>query len=521
MKSLKFHITTLSPLLITNNTGDPNMVSTKEYISGTAILGALAGMYIRENNLTDAHKDNSFYKWFLNGSLKFTNAYIVSYDDKNNIKVNHPIPTSIQKDKDNESDIYDLLHYDLNELKNSNGEDITTKRIDGFGKIEDASLYEQKIKKSLNFHHERDSGTGTTKEIFNYESIDAGQKFEGEIIGEDTDLETLCTSFGKSFEINIGRSRSAQYGKVTFEFLKDKPEDIPVNSASGEISLTFLSDTIIYNEQGFSTTDKKDFEATLKDKLRNSVEIKKAFIKTGEIENFVSVWKLRKPSETCFLMGSCFLLSGISTNEDKKLKELQINGIGERTHEGFGRMAIEIQTNKNKFTKRDYSEAQINSGTIPSITKEIAKEAVKKYIQRTIEVKALEECAGFAEHKKLPTKSLISRLEMAVKTRDKNNITKYLINNKTDFTQYLKELRSTATDKLSKCHNGNDTLLEFLQKKEIKIDENIMKDDIQTICNKIAFTPANDIDFINSVYKSYFETFFSAMRKAKKMEKEV
>ena len=72
MKSLKFHITTLSPLLITNNTGDLNMVSTKEYISGTAILGALAGIYIKKNNLEDAHKNNDFYKWFLDGSLKFT-----------------------------------------------------------------------------------------------------------------------------------------------------------------------------------------------------------------------------------------------------------------------------------------------------------------------------------------------------------------------------------------------------------------------------------------------------------------
>jgi len=395
MKSLKFHITTLSPLLITNNTGDLNMVSTKEYISGTAILGALAGIYIKKNNLEDAHKNNDFYKWFLDGSLKFTNAYIVSIDDKKNINDNLPIPISIQKNKDDETDIYDLLFSEDKEIA-----DKTTKIIGGFGKIEKDLLYEQNVKKSLNFHHERDCDTGTTQKgmIFNYESIDSGQTFEGAIIGEGNDLKTLYTSFGKSFETNIGRSRSAQYGKVNFEFLNDKPEDIPVNSASGEITLTLISDTIIYNEHGFSTTDKRDFEKALTDKLGHSVEIKKAFIKTGEIENFVSVWKLRKPTETCFLMGSCFLISEIDANNLEKLKELQISGIGERTHEGFGRVAIGIRTDKS-LTKRDYGEAPISSGTLPTIAKEIANGAVKNYIRKIIEVKALEECAGFNKNK--------------------------------------------------------------------------------------------------------------------------
>jgi len=88
------------------------------------------------------------------------------------------------------------------------------------------------------------------------------------------------------------------------------------------------------------------------------------------------------------------------------------------------------------------------------------------------------------------------------------------------FRSYLDGLRNTAKDNLKKCHNDTESLFEFLQRKEVKVESNIMND-IQKICNEIAFTPANDTDFMNSLYKSYFETFFSAMRKAKKMEKEV
>ncbi len=508
MKSLKYRITTLSPLLITNNTGDPNMVSTREYISGTVILGAFAGLYIRNiNNLntTNAHENPDFDKWFLTGSLKFTNAYVVSYDDKNNIKKNLPLPNSIQYDKDNENDIYDLFFSNEDEIANK-----TTKIIGGFSRIDGDYLYSQKVKKSLNFHHERNPDTGTTKEgmIFNYESIDSGQTFEGSIIGDEKDLSEVLKSFEKNFELNIGRSRSAQYGKIRFEFITDEPEDISVETASGEISLTLLSDTIIYNDQGFSTTDKKDFKEALREKLGNSVEIKKAFVKTGEIENFVSVWKLRKPSETCFSMGSCFLISGIDATNATQLKELQINGIGVRTKEGFGRVSINLNTNKkDKLTKKEYGDAPDSPVALPAITKDIAKEAVKNYIRRTFEIKALDECAEF-ETKTLPTKSLISRLEMAVKSRNCDK-----------FMEYVGSLRDTAKDNLIKCHNGNDTLLEFLQKKEIKIDGNITKN-IEDICSKIGFTPAKDTDFMNSLYKLYFETFFSAMRKAKKMEKE-
>lgn len=505
MKQLKYRIKTLSPLLVTNNTGDPNMVSTKEYISGTAILGALAGMYIAKNNLTNAHKDPEFNSWFLNGSLKFTNAYIISYNERNQIMNNCPIPISIQKDKDDENAIYDLLY---------NETDKATKIIGGFGKMDNGSIYEQKIRKSLNFHHERDPLSGTTKKgiIFNYESIDAGQTFEGAIIGEEGDLNNLFTFFGKIFETNIGRSRSAQYGKISFEFVNNTPEDIPVNTAKEKISLTLLSDTIIYNKYGFSTTDVTELENELKKRLGNKIKIEKSFIKAGEIENFVSVWRLRKPSETCFLKGSCFLLSGINNNSDK-LKELQINGIGKRTQEGFGRVAIGIQT-KEKLTKRDYGEVPDATVPLPATTKKIAEEAIKGYIKKKIELEALTEYTKFKE---LPTKSLISKLEMAVKTRDKNNITKYLINNNDDFTNYLNKLRSTAQDNLKKCHNSNNTLLDFLQKKEVKIDNNIMID-IQAICNEINFNPATDIDFTNSLYRLYFETFFSAMRKRKKKE---
>jgi len=509
IKCLKLRIKTLAPFLITNNTGDPNMVSTREYISGTIVLGALAGLYIKKENLNQAHKDNNFRKWFLSGSIKFANAYIVAYDDRGQPQCNIPIPISIQKNKADENEIYDLLCSD------KVGSMVTTKRINGFGKFESGLFYEQEVRKSLNFHHERDVAKGTTKEgmIFNYESIDAGQTFEATITGEEKDLKEMCAYYGKSFFVNIGRSRSVQYGRARFNFIKAEPEDIPVNSCKpedkygdlerGEVILTLLSDTIIYNDHGFSTTDKNVLEKALQDKLGIDLKIKKAFLRTGEIENFVSVWKLRKPSEQCISMGSCVLVTGAN---DEKLKQLQKNGLGERTHEGFGRVAVGIQ-NKAKISRENYGEAQVSIGNRPAKANEIAIAAVKNYIRTKIEINAIDDCAKFKSF--LPTKSLMAKLDVALKSR-----------NPRAFKSYLDSLRKTAKDQLQKCHNGEENLFEFLQSKKVGIDIDL-ENKIRNYCMDIGnFNAKADNEFIELLYKSYFEVFFSSMRKAKKTERE-
>jgi len=289
LKCLGYRITTLSPSLLTGGTGDPNMVATKENIPGTCVLGALAQRFISKRNLgMKAHEDDVFFRWFLKGDVRFSNAYIVTRLDDMTLKCNYPIPLSIHEDKESEGDLYDLLLDDPEKV---------TKGLKGFGRIEGQTLYTQEVKKSLNFHHERDSFTGTTREgmIFNYESLDAGQTFEGTIMGSEQDLKQLTTTLGSTFETRIGRSRSAQYGRISFTFLDMKDCAVtPTVKITSSIILSLLSDAIVYNEMGMSTTDLEVLEAHIKTKLGSAVFIENAFVKTSEIENFISTWKLRK-----------------------------------------------------------------------------------------------------------------------------------------------------------------------------------------------------------------------------------
>lgn len=513
MQSLKYRITTLSPLIIRNNTGDINMVSTGECIPGTTILGALAQRYIHAKPINDnAHMDSNFFNWFLKGDLIFTNAYILYHGDNNSTKNNLPVPFSIQSDRDNENDIYDLLFYE-GEVINENNEIINTRSEKGFGRMDGEYFYKQPVKKSLNFHHERDSKTGMTKKgvIFNYESIAPEQTFEGNILGEEEILKEILNSFGEQTTVYLGRSKSAQYGKVLFEIFSDNPEAYLPEAGKdaendGEVSLTLISDTIIYNDCGFSTTEVKEFEKELQKILGGNARIKKSFIKTGEVENFVSVWKLRNPSETCFLMGSCFLIDGISPT-DNKLINLIEKGVGERTNEGFGRVFAGWQKER-ELEKKEHDKPGKSSpdSEIPPGTKEIVQKILKEHIRKNIELEALREYTGFINNH-LPSKSLIGRLEAMVKHQDKNT-----------FRESIKALRNTAKDKLQRCHNKYKTLFEFLMEKDINIDAIIKEPEIGGICKITDLNPPNDTDYMTELYRSYFITFFLSMRRKLKQQ---
>jgi len=497
MQKLTYRITTQSPVLIAESTGDTNMVASADYISGSAVYGCLANRYIRKHSLGNiAHRDDTFRKWFLSGGLYFSNCYIASVDKYGNVSRNYPLPLSVQKKKDDETVIRDLFFVDDDFDEQTNG-------IVGFGRLQGNSLYKQTVKKSLNFHHQRDKETGVAKEgmIFNYESIDTGQIFEGSIYGDNDDLQKFISMFGNENTIHIGRSRNAQYGMARLEIVSEKPEEIK-NAVlhNGEVSLTLLSNAIIYDENGFSTTD----ISILQKALGDGITIKKTFIKTGDTEGFVSVWRLRRPSERCFLAGSCFLLE-VDESTVNRLKALQEEGIGERRVEGFGSIVFGVQQQGN-FTlrKEDDRKPQKPSYQLSSVAKDIAITMTKDFIKRQAELEGLKSAEDFAVLPKLlPSKSLVSRLEAMVKDR---------------CSVQLNSLRKTANDQLKKCHNKTDTLHDFLtntQPQDLlsKIMQQNMLQYITKLCDETGFSPETDQDFQKEIYRAYFIAFFSAMRK--------
>ncbi|WP_269849659.1 hypothetical protein [Methanosarcina horonobensis] len=208
--------------------------------------------------------------------------------------------------------------------------------------IEDSKIFTKNVKKSINFHHARENrlkGHSEEGTIFNYESLDSGQIFAGRILGSETDLRQIKTLLESRGKIRIGRSKSTQYGEAKLTWVSKEPEKyeselqgLTLDELKNHFILTFLSPALINNECGFASASINDLRKSLAKSLNvdtlnltiDNIEITKSFKKTEIVENFVSKWLLKKPSENSIKAGSCFEIKIRVANDqlDKDIKEL-------------------------------------------------------------------------------------------------------------------------------------------------------------------------------------------------------
>lgn len=498
MYQLRYQIINLAPIIFSARHGDANMVGSLQYIPGTSVLGMLATRFLCQKKIAspDACSNKEFHKIFLKGDNIFSNAYIF-FKDKDKEEYTHfPVPVSIHEEKGGDQ-IYDLLW-----CSNDDYPKEQTKAMQGFCHIEEGHLRFMEVETNLNFHHARDREKGISEEgkIFNYQSISKDQTFQGFIRGNSESLKDLVSACGFEWVAHLGRSKNAQYGKVNFEFLDITPQPVPDKILTDEeLSLTLLSDTILYNENGFSTTDPDVMEKYL------GVEIKKSFVRQNDAETFVSAWGLKKPSETCFKAGSCFLIKPADNDQRMRLTQFQKTGIGERTHEGFGQCIVGWQS-KDELTRPLLREPEPDrpKTQIPETAEEILKTLIWNRVRNEVALDAMVDMARF---KKLPTSSLISRLYAMANNPESEK-----------FTESLNNFRKLAKEKLGNCRNNQQNLMDFLKDKTVSVNNVLQKSrssDMRKLCTEIGYTPEDDKDFEKGLYRIYLATFFSSMRKAK------
>lgn len=534
ISALRYTLHTLSSVLITSSAGETNTVETMPYIPGTAVLGSLAHRYMKEYCANTApHTDAVFRRWFLEGGLTFTNAYIMNSDTQ---AVYFPAPHSVVKKKygnPKSCPAFDLLFTDPEEIEES------TEGMQGkFIAITGKTIETGKIGRSLNFHHARDPKTGTPEDerFFNYESLDAGQRFVGWIVGDATELQAFRDFLEQKAlvpeaTLYVGRSKNAQYGKVEMqveanlmqEFFSEIPREDPdeLDIEDGGVSMTLLSDLILYNGYGFAVADIRELEKH----LPCAIAPEKSFLKTGIVEGFYSAWGLPRPTETCFQAGSTFLLRA-SEKDEEALLALQQQGIGERRHEGFGRVVFDWQQPQDTLTKTEPDSTKKNIAppqcSMPAIARQIIENILKDTIEKHVQLKALKKAKDFLTHRP-PNKSLIGRLEAIVRQHERSSAELALV-------EYLQKmlndppktsalaLRKTARDQLRRCRDTrhSQTLFDFLNKAhdEISVSRILQnRSDIVNLATEAQLSLAEDRAFGEHLAYRYFITFFAALQK--------
>jgi len=501
MFEIKYKIKTKSPVVILTNTPDQNTASTLDYIPGYVLIGALANIYMRNENFNkELHKDELFYDMFLNDKIAFSNGYISEIINEREYDF-QPLSFFIQTDKNKEKyGFFPLMNLqDRKSIQDVSG---------GYGIIEkiddDEFLYKTTIKKNYNFHivrEDRICGFSKDDGIFQYEFIEENQVFNGSIKGEKTTLDKFFKYFKNTKLLFIGKSKNTQYGLCEIKF--SVPKAISNDRELEDIvHFTFNSNAIFINKYGYTDNSIKNIKEYLNQYFcENSYEITNTIFRTELIENYSSI-KQSKNLVNTISKGSSFTIEFKKNIDENKILKLLENGIGERINEGFGELRIVDYKNINKSILKEKG-SPIKPQKLPELLKLIVEKVIFKKTEEHIRKKAFEKANEFFI---IPTNSQIGKLEKFLNdSEDMNN-----------FRSKIKSLRETSKEHLNNCRTINKTLLDLINS-DIKI-ETIYGTEIVKMCKKERIVNLEEYEF--RFTKLYFLTIFKRMRKINKSEKE-
>ncbi|MFM6138927.1 MAG: RAMP superfamily CRISPR-associated protein, partial [Sphaerospermopsis kisseleviana] len=402
MKAITFLIKTKQPILATSFEGDPNTDVSYNYIVGSMIRGALIGRYVKRNanslEKTDLLTDETVKRLFFDGTTRYLNAYPASIKNRK-VKRTLPIPLSWKKDKHSEITKDPIEVFDFSIRKPREEELESPKSLSEPFFIDDGGAILYKVDRRINIHTSRDRTKGrATKnkgEIFRYESIDIEQIFQAVIICDDTDEKTIGDLLTPS-DIWLGGSRSAGYGHVEISQINshdswNETEISPEKRVSNSImKVTLLSDLILRDESGqYTAIAPTNLLSEILGRELDSPKI--TYMDSVFIGGFNRKWGLPLPQVPAVKAGSVFVYENVQINTDD-INKLETEGIGERTVEGFGRVAINWCTQDNFLAKHpeiktpsSSNKPQFESTDKDSESRKLARQTGERILRQRLE----------------------------------------------------------------------------------------------------------------------------------------
>lgn len=531
---LEYSIINTAPLLFTSADGDENMVTSLDYIPGSALHGYYANEFIKKRRMepSQAQDDEIFKQWFLEGQLGFSNALLVYDEADYETYPLYPTPLFFHTDK-SKKNLYSLL---TEEVKD-------TKAVGGYGcVIGDGQLLKKEPEKAVNFHLVRNSNANLSKErieghgedggIFHYQFLIPGQKFQGCMWGSKEELGAFQRFFDKS-EIRLGRSISTQYGNCQITWGGIEENVVSLDDAlwgekgsfwmtSKQLLLYFVSPVVLFDDYGFTASSEKKLTTILEEKLgleRDSIEVIKSFAKQMESRSFIAHWKMPEPAIKGWAPGSSFLLqfkADINKDLQKKIQVLMQDGLGEKRHLGFGQVRFfnSLPMVKDYYFPSLFKEID-KPASIDPLAERIIEKIYQDYYERVVLATASRRASEYYEKNKgkdLLSFNLLGRLERIVQDSPSQS----------NLTDIVNTLRDKAIIPLKEMRLFKSNLFEELA--NMKIEDwcgSHLHDEAELAKNFKKEFGLTEKDA--NLYKKYWQVFFRTLRKrykAKKINKE-
>jgi CRISPR-associated protein Csx10 len=360
---LGFSIYLINPIVLARQQGDQNTINTERVIPNTTIRGLFAAQLIKRLNVHHVEDHELFRRLFYDHGPQgvywgSAYRYMPVMTDEGTVapdsKTFEPAPLFLRQGKDEDvpnqiTNIFEVPGEDFVENYIPFRQWIRTSAVEKESIQPTESLYTTPGPRTkFYFHSARNRSRGHSvqgdREIFYYEALEEHQQFEGEIVGPEILLEQVQSIVGTSFRGYIGRSKNAQYGEVEVQLQGLQPKRF-FGDTDDDVIITLVTPGIFYNEAGFPDPSWQNVSRYLRNALEWDEQICEDMLdvvaKSYAVEHYVGIWRTKSPTEMALDAGTSFKADGQCLKDRRpQLLRLLVTGLGERTHEGFGRIEL-------------------------------------------------------------------------------------------------------------------------------------------------------------------------------------
>ncbi len=358
MESKKFKCTLLSDIILSEQSATEGTQRTLDYIPGNVFLGIVAGKTYAELGMNEMTM-----LLFHSGKIRFGDAYpmksntrairvpaswqVIKGESLNEqVYISHEIPETGLRDEEGNPLVY----------KQCRSEFIVKTEETHFTKISQGTNFAIKSAYDKNFRRSKD------KQMYGYQSLEQGIELCFQVYFADADAYELSEKVKNSLigDFNIGRSKTAQYGRVKIEELEFgqgfKEEESLITGYTflyAESRLVFIDD---FGQPTATPTGDQLGVANI------VIDLNKSQIRTFRYAPYNHQRKTRDADRFGIEKGSVICIAKAITPEEKgKIK----NGVGLFLNEGFGKVLInpEFLKSQDSTGKSIYSYDKTNDRT--------------------------------------------------------------------------------------------------------------------------------------------------------------
>lgn len=419
-----------SNLMITGQTSD----ETSDYISGTAMLGFLAGEYLRSHPADDEFEDI-----FLKNNVRFSDLIISDRDGTEYF----PVPTIVGKIK-GESGYFNIL-------ESGNEEGRIIKPLKNGYCSTDLNVVSP-LTETI-YHH----STGKDCTLYTQTSLCPDQYFRGSISGKAEYIHKLYPLLA-SGSIHIGRSKSAQYSSCSIHDISLNEvthNELAVNPGETFIAIA-ASDILLPDGKGGYDISVDTFKKALGLEsldLDKDCTRKCSALRYRPVAGYNTMWNMKKPNARAIAAGSTLVFK--ADEIDRHLSEVMY--IGAKQNEGFGKVIIIAADKFSKSSDSSNSSESSENSNSGKLSELIKKNDESESIRKNA-ISFVEDNSDLYSKKDV-TPSQVGRWMMIVKQSGSyNELLKVIDSGKNEKVDRLKNLRSI----LEKAEAKEDSWSEYL-----------------------------------------------------------